>query len=199
MRRRSRRRSPFRSARRALRGRKIRAPRALANIETQLKYVFYQNPEHEFIIAGATSDRMGRDRQSGERVAAVRSVHDGDAETLYRQGLRRSAEAIGCGRSRSPARSIIRCRRPPINAIDGSQNPTVLTYGATPAIQPALRELLRSSAAGSFSAGSFRPSRASSARRSRTPGRRSRVNGCMKRRASSAPRSITSANISRLA
>ncbi|MGO9674664.1 MAG: hypothetical protein ACLPSF_10955 [Methylocella sp.] len=30
-----------------------------ANIETQLKYVFYQNPEHEFIIAGALSSEWG--------------------------------------------------------------------------------------------------------------------------------------------
>ena len=30
-----------------------------ANIETQLKYVFYQNPEHEFIIAGALNAEWG--------------------------------------------------------------------------------------------------------------------------------------------
>ncbi len=30
-----------------------------ANIETQMKYVFYQNAEHEFIVAGATSVEWG--------------------------------------------------------------------------------------------------------------------------------------------
>ncbi len=71
-----------------------------ANIETQLKYVFYQNPEHEFIIAGRAQCGMGQHRQPAEFIAAVRSAYDGHAESLYRQGVRRRSTSTGRGPSR---------------------------------------------------------------------------------------------------
>ena len=77
-----------------------RAPQGWANIETQLKYVFYQNPEHEFIIAGRAQCGMGEHRQPAEFIAAVRSAYDGHAESLYRQGVRRRSTSIGRGPSR---------------------------------------------------------------------------------------------------
>ncbi|SFK08886.1 hypothetical protein [Methylocapsa palsarum] len=41
-----------------------------SNIETQLKYVFYQNPEHEFIIAGAISAEWGHTGTVNSSIAA---------------------------------------------------------------------------------------------------------------------------------
>ncbi|MGO9135237.1 MAG: hypothetical protein ACLP8A_14500 [Methylovirgula sp.] len=101
-----------------------------ANIETQLKYVFYQNPEHEFIISGATSVEWG---STG---SGASSSLPSDPFTTVTPKL-----FIGKGLGDAP----IDWLRPfaltgevdyaipttQISSLDGSFNPTVMTYGAT--------------------------------------------------------------------
>jgi hypothetical protein len=41
-----------------------------SNIETQVKYVFYQNPEHEFIVSGAVAAEWGRTGTVNSSIAA---------------------------------------------------------------------------------------------------------------------------------
>ncbi|QXX75657.1 hypothetical protein MHY1_02487 [Methylovirgula sp. HY1] len=100
------------------------------NIETELKYVFYQNPEHEFIVAGATSIEWG-----GTGSSASASLPSdpfttvtpklfigkgfGDLQTDWLRPF-----AITGEMDYSLPTSAI-------NTLDMSQNPTVLTYGAT--------------------------------------------------------------------
>jgi hypothetical protein len=101
-----------------------------ANIETQLKYVFYQDPAHEFIIAGATDVEWGNTGSS----SAASSPSDpfttvtpklyigkgfGDLQSDW---LRPFAVTGEMDYSIPTAH---------FNALDGSLNPTILTYGAT--------------------------------------------------------------------
>ena len=48
-----------------------------SNIETQLKYVLWQDAKAEFDRRGRVQCRMGQHRQPAKRVAAVRSLHHG--------------------------------------------------------------------------------------------------------------------------
>ena len=101
-----------------------------ANLETQLKYVFYQNPEHEFIIAGATSIEWGSTGSSASASlpsdpfttitpALFIGKGFGDSKSDWLRPL-----AITGEMSYSLPTSSI-------NTLDMSQNPSVLTYGAT--------------------------------------------------------------------
>ena len=100
------------------------------NIETELKYVFYQSPEHEFIVSGAMSIEWG-----GTGSSASDSLPSDPSTTITPKLF------IGKGFGDLQAEWL----RPfaitgemdyslptsAINTLDISQNPTVLTYGAT--------------------------------------------------------------------
>jgi hypothetical protein len=101
-----------------------------ANIETQLKYVFYQNPEHEFIVAGAVNMEWGNtgsssgsslpsDPFSTMTLKLYAGKGFGDASVDWLRPFAITAE-VDYG---MPFGSI--------SALDGSQNPYSLTYGAT--------------------------------------------------------------------
>jgi hypothetical protein len=101
-----------------------------ANIETQMKYVFYQDPAHEFIVAGATSVEWGSTGSPASsslpsdpfttvtpKVYVGKGFGDLDVDWL------RPVAITGEMDYAMPTT--------PINSLDGSFNPTVLTYGAT--------------------------------------------------------------------
>jgi hypothetical protein len=101
-----------------------------ANIETQMKYVFYQNPEHEFIVAGATNISWANTGSSS--AAAIPSnpytvvtpkayigKGFGDLQTEWVRPIAVTGE-VDYSLPTSP-----------VNSITMNQNPTVLTYGAT--------------------------------------------------------------------
>jgi hypothetical protein len=110
-----------------------RNPKAegVANIETQAKYVFYQNPEHEFIVAGAVSVDIGNtgsssgaslpsDPFSTVTVKAYAGKGFGDLSTDWLRPFAITGEVD----YNMPTTAI--------NALDGmSQNPYSVTYGAT--------------------------------------------------------------------
>ena len=100
-----------------------------ANIETQLKYVFYQNPEHEFIIAGATNIEWGSTGSpasaslpSDPFTTVTPKLYIGKGFGDLQSDWLRPFAITGEMDYSIPTLSI--------NA-DGSLNPTVLTYGAT--------------------------------------------------------------------
>jgi hypothetical protein len=109
-----------------------RNPKAegVANIETQLKYVFYQNPEHEFIVSGAVNVEWGNTGSPStaslpsdpfSTVTAKLYVGKGfgDISTDWLRPLAITGEVD----YNMPTTTI--------NALDGSQNPYSFTYGAT--------------------------------------------------------------------
>jgi hypothetical protein len=101
-----------------------------ANIETQLKYVFYQNPQHEFIVAGAVNVEIGHtggppssslpsDPFSTVTLKAYAGKGFGDASADWLRPFAVTAEVDYS----IPTTGI--------NYIDGSLNPTTVTYGGT--------------------------------------------------------------------
>jgi hypothetical protein len=116
-----------------------------ANLETQAKYVFYQNPEHEFIIAGAVNVEWGHTGASPD-FTSLASPPDrystitpklyvgkgfGDVEADWARPFAITAE-IDYSLSTHPI--DVTLQQDPdsgINYIQLSQTPTRLTYGAT--------------------------------------------------------------------
>jgi hypothetical protein len=101
-----------------------------ANIETELKYVFYQNPAHEFIVSGATSVEWG---STGSPASA--SLPSDPFTTVTPKLF------IGKGFGDAPIDWLkpfavtgevdYSIPTTAVNWITMDQNPTVLTYGAT--------------------------------------------------------------------
>ncbi|TAL81492.1 MAG: hypothetical protein EPN75_04040 [Beijerinckiaceae bacterium] len=109
-----------------------RNPRAegWANIETELKYVFYENPEHEFIISGATDVEWGNTGSSSAAslpsdpfTTVTPKIFIGKGFGDLHSDWLRPIAITGEMDYSIPTRSF--------NALDGSLNPTVLTYGAS--------------------------------------------------------------------
>jgi hypothetical protein len=101
-----------------------------ANIETQLKYVFYQNPEHEFIVAGAVNVEWGNtgsssasslpsDPFSTVTLKAFAGKGFGDLPADWLRPIAITGEVD----YNMPTTAI--------SALDRSQNQYSLTYGAT--------------------------------------------------------------------
>jgi len=101
-----------------------------SNIETQLKYIFYQNPEHEFIVAGAVNVEWGNtgsssasslpsDPFSTVTVKAYAGKGFGDISTNWLRPVAITGEVD----YNMPTTAI--------SLLDGSQNPYSFTYGAT--------------------------------------------------------------------
>ncbi len=101
-----------------------------SNIETQLKYVFYQNAEHEFIVAGAVNVEWGNtgsssasslpsDPFSTVTLKAYAGKGFGDLSTNWLRPIAITGEVD----YNMPTTAI--------SALDGSQNQYSLTYGAT--------------------------------------------------------------------
>jgi hypothetical protein len=112
-----------------------------ANIETQLKYVFYQNPEHEFIIAGAVNAEWGR-TGSGASSSLPADPYTtitpkiyvgkgfGDVEAAWARPFAITGE-MDFSIPTHPISAFL-TQDPFGNTIVGlDQTPTVLTYGAT--------------------------------------------------------------------
>lgn len=98
-----------------------------ANIETQLKYVFYQNPEHEFIVAGATDVEWGNTGSSSAAslpsdpfTTVTPKIFIGKGFGDLHSDWLRPIAITGEMDYSVPTTSF--------NS-DGSLNPTVLTYG----------------------------------------------------------------------
>ena len=109
-----------------------RNPRAtgFSNIETQAKYVFYQNPEREFIVSGAVNVEIGRTGSSPSSALPADPFSTvtpmlylgkgfGDAPVEW---MRPFAVTAQVGVSLPTVRN---------NPADGSPAPMVATYGAT--------------------------------------------------------------------
>jgi len=100
-----------------------------ADIETQLKYVFYQNAEHEFIFAGAVNVEWGNtgSPQSASLPSTPFSTITGK---LYAgKGF---GDASADWLRPFAITGEVDCSVPTVtNNADGSMNPTTLTYGAT--------------------------------------------------------------------
>ncbi len=101
-----------------------------ANIETQLKYVFYQNPEHEFIVAGATDIEWGSTGSpasaslpSDPFTTVTPKLYFGKGFGDLQSDFLRPFAVTGEVDYSLPTSSV--------NYLTMSQNPTVLTYGAT--------------------------------------------------------------------
>ncbi|HEY1735973.1 MAG TPA: hypothetical protein VGG12_04950 [Methylovirgula sp.] len=101
-----------------------------ANIETQLKGVFYQNAQHEFIMAGATDVEWGSTGSpsssslpSDPFTTVTPKVYIGKGFGDLQNDFLRPIAVTGEMDYSIPTQQI--------NSIDGSLNPTVLTYGAT--------------------------------------------------------------------
>ena len=109
-----------------------RNPRAtgFANVETELKYVFYQNPEHEFIVSGAVNAEFG-----GTGSAPTSSLPADPFSTI----TPRLFVGKGFGDARADwlrpfaVTAEVDYAIPTVgtNSIDGSPNPTVITWGGT--------------------------------------------------------------------
>ncbi|MGB8276572.1 MAG: hypothetical protein WCF20_01360 [Methylovirgula sp.] len=106
------------------------AAQGWADIETQLKYVFYQNPEHEFIIAGATDITWGNTGSpssaslpSDPFTTVTPKLYFGKGFGDLQNDVLRPFAVTGEVDYNLPTT--------PINAITLSPNPTILTYGAT--------------------------------------------------------------------
>jgi len=100
-----------------------------ADIETQLKYVFYQNPEHEFIFAGAidvtwanTGSPQGSSLPSDPFSTVTPKLYVGKGFGDVPADWLRPVAVTGEVDFNFPTTTI--------NA-DGSLNPNTLTYGAT--------------------------------------------------------------------
>ena len=113
-----------------------------ANIETQIKYVFYQNPEHEFIIAGAVNFEWGH-TGSGQSSSLPSDPYTtitpkvyvgkgfGDVDVDWVKPFAITGE-IDYSLSTHPITATL--QQDPdsgINYIQLDQTPTFLTYGAT--------------------------------------------------------------------
>jgi hypothetical protein len=107
-----------------------RNPRAtgFANIETGAKYAFYQDPDHEFIFAGAVNVEIGGTGSSASSalpsdpfttVTPMLYVGKGFGDSTA-EWLRPFAVTAQAGYS-IPTQHT--------NSIDGSANPTIATYG----------------------------------------------------------------------
>lgn len=101
-----------------------------ANIETQLKYVFYENPAHEFIVAGATDIEWGNTGSSSAAslpsdpfTTVTPKVFIGKGFGDLQSDWLRPIAITGEVDYSIPTTSF--------DAIEGSLNPTVLTYGAS--------------------------------------------------------------------
>jgi hypothetical protein len=101
-----------------------------ANIETQLKYVFYQNPEHEFIFAGALNVELGRTGSSPSSALPAEPFTTVTPKLYVGKGFgdlsvdwARPFAITGEMDYSIPTSSI--------NSVDLSPNPNFLTYGAT--------------------------------------------------------------------
>ena len=108
-----------------------RNPRAtgFSNIETELKYVFYQNPEHEFIVSGAVNVEIGG--TGSPQTAALPADPFSTVTPLA---------FVGKGFGDSPVEALrpfaltgqIGYALPTASSnADGSLNPTFLTYGGS--------------------------------------------------------------------
>jgi hypothetical protein len=115
------------------------------NIETQVKYVFYQNPEHEFIVAGAVNVEWGHTGAS-PTYSSLATPPDqystitpklyigkgfGDVEADWLKPFAITGE-VDYSLSTHPISATL--QQDPssgINYIQLDQTPTVLTYGAT--------------------------------------------------------------------
>jgi len=113
-----------------------------ANIETQLKYVFYQNAEHEFIIAGATSLEIGRtgspqnsslppDPFSTLTPKIYIGKGFGDAEADWARPFAITGEIDYSFPTHPVSPSVSPDPVTGLNVLSLNQSPTVLTYGAT--------------------------------------------------------------------
>jgi hypothetical protein len=105
------------------------------NIDTQLKYSLYQNPEHEFIVATAVAAEIGHTGDVGAGFAdpfssitakAYVGKGFGDVEAEWARPFAVTGE-MDYTWSTHP----IDFTYDPINGLVESQTPTVLTYGAT--------------------------------------------------------------------
>jgi hypothetical protein len=113
-----------------------------ANIETQLKYVFYQNPEHEFIIAGATSLEVGRTGSSPSSALPADPFSTltpkifigkgfGDAQADWLRPFALTGEIDYSFPTHSVSGTLIQDPDTGINTLSLTQSPNFLTYGAT--------------------------------------------------------------------
>ncbi len=112
-----------------------------ANIETQIKYVFYQNPEHEFIIAGAVNFEWGH-TGSGQSSSLPSDPYTtitpklymgkgfGDVEADWAKPFAVTAE-VDYSLSTHPISAYLTQDQYGNNIVGLDQTPTILTYGAT--------------------------------------------------------------------
>ncbi|WP_026607958.1 hypothetical protein [Methylocapsa acidiphila] len=113
-----------------------------ANIETQLKYVFYQNAEHEFIISGAVNFEWGH-TGSGQSSSLPSDPYTtvtpklyigkgfGDVGVDWAKPFAITAEADYSFSTHPITATLQQDPNTGINYIQLDQTPTVLTYGAT--------------------------------------------------------------------
>lgn len=112
-----------------------------ANLETQLKYVFYQNPEHEFIIAGAVNFDWGH-TGSGQSSSLPSDPFTtitpklfvgkgfGDAPVDWLRPFAITGE-MDFNIPTHPISAFLTQDENGNNIVGLDQTPTVLTYGAT--------------------------------------------------------------------
>lgn len=112
-----------------------------ANLETQLKYVFYQNPEHEFIIAGAANVEWGH-TGSGQNSSLPSDPYTtitpkiyvgkgfGDAPVDWLRPFAITGE-MDYNIPTHPVSAFLTQDAYGNNIIGLDQTPSVLTYGAT--------------------------------------------------------------------
>jgi hypothetical protein len=113
-----------------------------ANIETQLKFVFYQNPEHEFIVAGALNAEWG-DTGSPQSASLPSDPHTtvtpkvfagkgfGDAGIDWVRPFAVTGEVDYSINTVPIDATLAPDPDTGINTYSLSYNPTVLTYGFT--------------------------------------------------------------------
>ncbi len=100
-----------------------------ANIETQLKYVFYQNAEHEFIVAGAANVEWGH-TGSPQSASIPSAPFDTVTEKFY-IGKGFGDLTVDWLRPFAVTGELDYSMPTVATNADGSTNPNTLTYGAT--------------------------------------------------------------------
>ncbi len=100
-----------------------------ANIETQLKYVFYQNPEHEFIVAGAVNVEWAN--TGSPQSASIPSTPFSTITEKFYIGKGFGDLTVDWLRPFAVTGELDYSMPTVATNADGSTNPNTLTYGAT--------------------------------------------------------------------